>query len=220
MEGERSWFASCCTVLTGCHSLSLKPPDVHSFCSLYRLSMIDDLLHFLPLPYTAWLSRFGCDFEADNEKWTAIRAEFSVSSSSDVLAAGPERLIEELHFLLLDLACSRDAADEREGGEISHPFSLCPPRKCFPESRLGTSSIVDLPRAMGTMIVDLGRRSFPDKLRANITSPRYLPAHHRHPERIWAHCDHRKKQLSCSHIQRPPHPLGRRHVGEVEPPIA
>jgi len=51
-------------------------------------------------------------------KWTAIQAEFSVSSSSDVLAAGTERLIEELDFLFLDLAYSRDTADERKGGEV------------------------------------------------------------------------------------------------------
>jgi len=133
-------------------------------------------------------------------------------------AAGPERLIEELHFLFLDLAYSRD--NRREGGEVSHPFSLCPPRKCFPEPRLSTSSIADLPRAMGTMIVDSGRRSFPAKSRANTKSPRHVPAHYIHPERVGAHRDQRENQLPCSHIQHPTCPLGQRPVGEVEPPMA
>jgi len=127
-------------------------------------------------------------------------AEFFVSSSSDVSAAGPERLVEELHFLFLDLACSRGTTDKRKGGEFSHPFSLCPPRKCFPEPRLGTSSIADLPRAMGTIIFDSSRRSFPDKSRASTKSPRHLPAHYRHPERIGAYRDRREKQRLCSHI--------------------
>ena len=107
-----------------------------------------------------------------------------------------------------------------QGGEVPHPFSFCPPRKCFPEPRLGPSLITDLPRVMGTMIVDSGRRSFPDKSRARIKSPRHFPAHYRHPERIGAHRDRREKQLPCSHIQRPPRPLGQRQVSEVEPPIA
>ena len=169
---------------------------------------------------TAWLPHFGCDIEADNKQSTAIRAEFSISSSSVVSATEPERPVEELHFLFLDLACSRGAADERKGGEVPHPFSLCPPRKCFPEPRPGASLITDLPRVMGTMVVDSGRRSFPDKSRANIKFPRYFPAHYRHPERVGAHRDRRENQLPCSHIQRPPRPLGQRPVGEVEPSMA
>ena len=131
---------------------------------------------------------------------------------------GTERFVEELHFLPPDLI--QETADERKEGEASHPFSLCPPRKCFPEPRLGASSIADLPRVMGTMIVDSGRRSFPDKSRASTKSPRHFPAHYRHPERIGAHRDRREKQLPCSYILHPPHPLGQRPVGEVEPPMA
>jgi len=65
---------------------------------------------------TPWLPRFGREAEADNGKWTASRAKFFVScSSSNISAAGPERLVEELLFLFL-IWLVQKTVDERKGG--------------------------------------------------------------------------------------------------------
>ena len=52
MEGEWPWSASCRAVLTGCHSPSLKLPDVHSFCSVYHLLMISYIFSRYPADYS------------------------------------------------------------------------------------------------------------------------------------------------------------------------
>ena len=104
MECECPRFASCRTVLTRCHSLSLTLPDVHYFCNIYRLSMIHAFSRYSP-PYKSLAPHDSrvlvVRLRPTNGKWTVSRAEFSVSSSSDVSAVGPKRFVEELHFLLV-----------------------------------------------------------------------------------------------------------------------
>ena len=116
-----------CTVLTRCHSLSLMLPDVHSFCNSYRLSD----LRFLSLPGPTLLESFA----PHGSRVLVVRLS-PTTGNGRLVGLNSLSAPHQTYWL-------RGPSNSSTRSCIF--FSLCPPRKCFPEPRLGTSSISSRP---------------------------------------------------------------------------